>query len=110
MIGKKAEKENYVSTDEVYKILEERKKGKRPLTYEQQRALEHAEKFKEGSAAAQKLRKRLDEVGISEQTVVNIINIAPKNSKLLGHIIESESAQINDEKLKMIKEILGIKD
>jgi DNA-directed RNA polymerase subunit F len=109
MIGKESKHNGHVSLNQVRDILEERKKEKE-LTYEQQIALEHAEKFAPQKDSEHKVRKALDNLGtLSAQTVLLISNIMPKNEMLLRQILANEKRVFSEEEIKNIRSIIGQK-
>lgn len=103
MIGKEVEEIGYANTEEVYKILKKRKPSE--MKYEQQTALEHAEKFKIDKKSYAKIKAALDGIeDVSDSIKAKILEILPKNEMLLKQILASERASIDDEdKAKLLK-------
>ncbi len=96
MIGKKVVERGYVNIDEVYEILKKRKPSE--MKYEQQIALDHAEKFKITKKRYTKIMSVLDEIPeINDSIKSKIMEILPKNGMLLKQILASERASISDE-------------
>jgi DNA-directed RNA polymerase subunit F len=108
MIGKDSKRNGYVSLSEVLEILESRKKDKE-LTYEQQIAFEHATKFASAKSDS-KIRKGLQELGIlSDQTVISILDVMPKNMALLKQILATEKRTFSDEEVKKVLSLINQK-
>ncbi len=106
MIGKEAKSKGSVTLHSVRGILEDRRKKKDPI-YEQQIALEHAEKFPITEQEEEKLRKRLSELGLMrEDTLTKVIDIKPKNEVLLKYILSNEKKTFSDEDTKKILAVL----
>lgn len=105
MIGKEVEEIGYANIEEVYKILKKRKPS--DLKYEQQIALDHAEKFKIDKKSYTKIKSILDGMEeINDSIKAKILEILPKNEMLLKQILASERASIDDEnKTKLLKSI-----
>jgi DNA-directed RNA polymerase subunit F len=88
------------SVDDVISILEH---DKSELTYEQQLAFQHAQKFAVTDARAKKIRKALEEFGnLSERSIIKIIEIMPKNNMTLRQILASERKSFPDEEVNKI--------
>ncbi len=108
MIGKGPESERIVAVGEVKEILEKRKKDKE-LTYEQQLAMEHVEKIGAlDEKKAEKLKRALVEMGLSEKSAVKMVDILPKNIMTLKQILATEKKPFSDDEankmLTLIKE------
>lgn len=102
MIGKESKESGSVSLHSVWKLLEERRKKKDPI-YEQQIALEHAEKFKITDQQYDKMKKKLEDLKLLKSgTVVKIIDIRPKNEALLKQILASERKSFSNEEVQSI--------
>jgi DNA-directed RNA polymerase subunit F len=97
MIGKDTESETVVSLNEVKRILEDRKKGDKELTYEQQLAYDHAKKFTEvEKSKEEKIRKALVDLGLSDRTAIKILDILPKNAMTLKQLLVHENRTFDD--------------
>lgn len=106
MIGKESKSNGSVSLHNVYSILENRRKQKEPI-YEQQIALEHAEKFKMTAQQYEKMRKKLDDLGtLKADTVTKVIDIRPKGEALLKQILASERKSFAPEEVQAILAVL----
>ncbi len=109
MIGKESKNTGNVSLNEALGILEARKK-ERELTYEQQIALEHAEKFAATKTSEQKTRKALEDLGlVSRQTILAILNTMPKTEMLLKQILSGDKKSFADAEIKKIMAIVNPK-
>ncbi|MEM0106732.1 MAG: hypothetical protein QXD11_00860 [Candidatus Micrarchaeaceae archaeon] len=105
MIGKDIEDKGALSLTEVWEILEKRRK-ERELTYEQQLALDHAEKFKLSKQEFDKIHKKLSEInGLDNYLISKIIDIKPKDDILLKQILASEKKELDE---KSIADIIKI--
>ena len=105
MIGKEAKSDGTVPLHVVWDILESRRKQREPV-YEQQIALEHAEKFKITEAQFHKMKKGLDALGVlKDETVIKIADIRPKNAALLKQILMAEKKPFGDD---VIAKILAV--
>ncbi len=110
MIGKGVEDKGFASVDEVYEVLKERKKSAKPLTYEQQIAYEHAEKFKVPKKQYEKTKKELKETGLLGDTAIeNVLSVMPKSAMLLKQILTKEKSSPSDDEVKKILSILNEK-
>jgi len=88
------------SVADVISILES---DKSELTYEQQLAFQHAQKFEVPKEKAKRIRKALEEFGnVSERSMVKIIEIMPKNNMTLRQILASERKSFPDEEVNKI--------
>ena len=102
MIGREVKESKPVSISEVAKILEDNS-GATP-TYEQQVALEHAKKVTEGKT--EKIRKSLEDLKIiSEQGVIKVLEVMPKNMSTLRQVLSREKKTFADEDLTKILEL-----
>lgn len=91
-----------MSLHNVWKLLEDRRKKKEPI-YEQQIALEHAEKFKITDQQYEKMKKKLEDLKLlKNSTVVKIIDIRPKTEPLLKQILVSERKSFSNEEIQSI--------
>ncbi len=107
MIGKETEEETAVSLNEVKKILEDRKKGGKELTYEQQLAYEHAKKFAGlEKAKEEKLKKALGEQGLNDKIIIKVIDIMPKNAMTLRQILMHENKTFEDAEVTKILAVI----
>ncbi len=110
MIGKSVEDKGFISVEEVYDVLKERKKSAKPMTYEQQIAFEHAEKFKVPKKQYEKDRKELKETGLlTDVAIENVLSVMPKSAMLLKQILTKEKSSPSDEEVKRILGILNEK-
>jgi DNA-directed RNA polymerase subunit F len=108
MIGKETEGETAVSLNDVKRILDDRKKGKE-LTYEQQLAYEHAKRFTPLEKGKEdKLRKALAEFGLSDRSVIKIIDILPKSAMTLRQILVHENKTFDD--AEVVKILAAVKE
>lgn len=73
MIGKEAEEIGYATIEEVYEILKKRKASE--MKYEQQIALEHAEKFKINKRNYTKIIAMLEGVDDLTDSMLSLIHI-----------------------------------
>ncbi len=90
MIGKGSNEKSSVTLTNAWSILEERRKM-REATYEQQLALEHADKFKVDNALMERQRKALEALGILKQdTITKLIDVQPGNDMLVRQVISME--------------------
>ncbi len=102
MIGKESKSKGSISLHGVFGILEGRRKQKEPI-YEQQIALEHAEKFKMTNQQYEKMRKKLEELGsLKDETITKLIDIRPKNESLLRHVLSAERRSFSPEEVQGI--------
>lgn len=107
MIGKKIEDKGVATLYDVYEVLKERKKSSKPLTYEQQLALDYVEKFKpQKKSQVEKLQKELDALGLSKYAAAKLIEVMPKNAAMVKAILMKENG-INEEKVSKIVAILN---
>ncbi|MGC8572366.1 MAG: RNA polymerase Rpb4 family protein [Candidatus Micrarchaeia archaeon] len=104
MIGQEIKAEDVVTLAEVKEILNERKKSE--LTYEQQRALEHAEKFAPSKTLKNKLLKLAEEVGIDRHIAIEIANVKPDNIFTLKNITSKNSKPLDEETENKILSII----
>jgi DNA-directed RNA polymerase subunit F len=90
---------------EVKAILMKKMK-KRELDYEQQLAYEYLKNTtKLSKTNAEKLMQELQEIGLKEEQLINIINLALEDEQTLKLIMKKEK-DIKSEKLKDILKIL----
>lgn len=90
-----------VSIDGVIEILEENKSA--DLTYEQQLALQHAQKRSATKSKSEKLMKELKATGLlSERSIIKILEIMPKNQMTLRQILANERKTFSDEDVNKI--------
>ncbi len=110
MIGKSAEEKGTVSIDEVYEILKERKKSAKPMTYEQQIAFEHSEKFKVPKKQYDKVKAAIKATGLlSDASLDNVLSVWPKSLTLLKQILTKEKNMPSDDDLKRLLGIINEK-
>lgn len=96
-----------ITMGEAKKIMKEREKGKE-MGYEQKLALEHLVKFtKLEEKDAKKLIEELNSViRMSPETLVQIVNILPKNADEVRMIFAREKFSLKEEEVKKILEIV----
>lgn len=96
-----------VGMPEAKKIMTSREKGKE-LSYEQKLALEHLKKFTKLKYPESK--KFIEELSgvlrMSKETIVQILNLLPKNPDELRMIFAREKFSLKDEEIKKILEII----
>ena len=93
-----------ITLNEVKKTLTERAKEKE-LNFEQKHALEHAKLFASLTPAnAEKLKKSLMDIDISDEIATKIVDIVP-NALELNLILEKEK-DVDEEKKQEILDIL----
>ncbi|MFH2107013.1 MAG: RNA polymerase Rpb4 family protein [Candidatus Micrarchaeota archaeon] len=100
-----------VSLAEVEELLSKRKKEDEELAYEQQQSLEHAEKFKKGSAKdAEKLVALITKNNekISQETAVKIADIMPKKLETLKAILIKDKISLSDEEVDDVFKLLHL--
>jgi DNA-directed RNA polymerase subunit F len=106
MIGKESKDKGSVPLHVTWKILESRRKKKDPI-YEQQIALEHAEKFKLTDQQYEKLKKKLDELKLlKNDTITKVIDIRPKSEPLLKQVLAVERKSFSSEELQKVLAII----
>jgi DNA-directed RNA polymerase subunit F len=105
MIGKDPKGPNHVPLYEVIEIIKERKKHGE-LGYEQTVALEHAEKFHTDKAKFDKAKKKLEELDLSSDTAIKILDIMPKNAFVVKQLVAKESENFGDEQINKILAII----
>jgi len=95
--------EKCISMSEAKVLLEKRKKDSE-LSYEQQNALEHAEKFaKLTENETEKMRKALEEMNILNEKQINeIIDILPAKEDVLRSVLSKERLDFTGDQLKEI--------
>ena len=95
-----------VGMPEAKEILTSRETGKE-LSYEQKLALEHLKKFtKLNQTESKKFLEELSNVlRMSHETMVQILNVMPKNSDELRMVFAKEKFSLKDDE---IEKILGI--
>ncbi len=96
-----------VSMAEAKEILSNREKGKE-LTYEQKLALEHLKKFTK--LKPEEAKKFIEELSgvlrMSPETMVQILNILPKNPDELRLIFARERFSLKEEEITKILDIV----
>lgn len=93
-----------VLIDEVIGVLEDKKAS--DLTYEQQLALQHAKKFSAAKVKAEKLRKELSAMGISDRSAIKMLEIMPKSAMTIRQILAPERKNYSDEEVNKMLSIL----
>lgn len=96
-----------VSTTEAKEIMLKLEKEKE-LSYEQKLALEHLKKF--SKLKPSELKSLKDELNsiirVSDETLVQILNILPKTADELRLIFVKEKFSVKEEEIKKILEVL----
>jgi len=76
------------------------------LNYEQQMAYEYLKNtVKLSKSNSEKLKKELEELGLKEKKIINIINILPKDEEVLKLILKKEK-EVKPSQIKKILEII----
>lgn len=102
MIGKNTKNKGSASLHSVLGILESRRKQKEPI-YEQQIAIDHAEKFKMTDQQYEKVKKKLEDVGtLKDDTIMKLIDIRPKSEALLKQVLTMEKRTFGTDELQKI--------
>ncbi len=97
MIGKQELSKKPTTLSVALEVLEGRKE-EGELGYEQKLAYDHAKKFsKIDSAAAAKMVKELEELGISEKVSIMIVDVMPIDLTQLKHILLNEKNAVEEE-------------
>jgi len=106
MIGGKSEFKGNAIINEVQDLLEERKKHGE-LTYEQQRAYDHAKALVQ-KKHYDKIKKELEALGIlSDDAIAKILEISPKDKVLLSQLLIREKRVFSDEDKEKILSIVN---
>jgi DNA-directed RNA polymerase subunit F len=93
-------------TDAEAKEILAKKMKNRELNYEQQLAYEYLKNtVKLSKSDSEKLRKELEEFGLKEEKIVNIVNIAPKDEETLKLILKKEK-ELKPGQIKKILEVV----
>jgi DNA-directed RNA polymerase subunit F len=99
------ESSKLITNSEAKDILTKKMKN-RELNYEQQTTYEYLKNTtKLTKANAEKLKKELEEFGLKEQSLINIVNIVPKNEDVLKLILKKE--ELKPAQIKKILEIVS---
>lgn len=86
-----------VSLPEAFQILEDREK-EGEFGYEQTLALDYAKKFSKIEASkVAKLKKELEEFGISEKIAISIVNVMPMDVTQMKQILANEKKALEPE-------------
>ncbi len=97
MIGKNGSESQVVSLPEVLEILEARKKAGE-LGYEQQLAYDYAKKFaKLDEGKSKKMRKELEELGLSAKGATKVVDIMPLDITQLKQVLIIEKKTVEDD-------------
>lgn len=97
MAGKNEKTVKIVPLSEALEILEKREK-EGEFGYEQTLALDYSKKFsKLTNNAAEKMKKQLEELGISEKIAVSIVNVMPMDVTQVKHILANEKKALEPE-------------
>lgn len=108
MIGKGKSDTKLVTIPEVLEILEDRKKGGGEIGYEQELTHTYAKMVsKIDTKDAEKMKKELVEVGLSEKTAVKIIEIMPADIILLRQTVIIEKKSVDEEIVVKAMEIVN---
>lgn len=109
MIGKNVEEKRLAPAAEVYEILESRKKDS-DLGYEQKLTFEYLENVKKviklSREHAEKMRKELDEIGLSDKIAVKIVDILPLDIMQLKQVLVQEKKAVEEDVAKKAFEIV----
>ncbi len=111
MSGKNEKISRIISTPEALEILEKRKK-EGDLGYEQQVSYDHIKKFaKLDVSRAEKLYKHIIELGLSEKSAIQIIDILPTDMIQLKQILANEknapAEDVTEKIFKLVEENRG---
>lgn len=97
MAGKNEKTVKIAPLSEALEILEKREK-EGEFGYEQTLALDYAKKFsKVGVSEANKMKKQLEELGISEKIAVSIVNVMPMDVVQVKQILANEKKALEPE-------------
>ncbi len=97
-----------VPLSEVKKILKKRAEESEELTYEQQQALEHAEKFAPSEKAQKEVMKKLKEIGeLPEECAVTLANIKPKKAETVKAVLAKYKLDQNEELVNNVLKAVG---
>ena len=97
-----------VPLSEVKKILKKRAEESEELTYEQQQALEHAEKFAPSEKAQKEIIKKLKEIeGLPEECVVVLADIKPKKAETVKAILTKYKLDQNEDLVNEVLKTVG---
>lgn len=108
MIGKNTGDSRLVSISEVQEILEEREKDG-ALGYEQTLAFDYAKKFnKLSKSEANKMKKELEEMGLSERLALKMVEIMPIDASQVKLILamDKSRAPTEDETVNKLIEVV----
>lgn len=100
---------NPVSVAEAKEMINKRIKDGE-LNYEQTLAIEHAEKFANGTSKA--LKKKAEDIvkkneKVPMETAVKIVDIAPKTLSTIKAIMLKDKVELTDEELAEILKLIG---
>ncbi len=99
--------EKPVSIVEVKKILTQRKK-EGELIYEQKAVLEYAKQFdKVKPKQVEEALKKLEEMGITEELRVKIVDVLPETVEQVKLLFEKQRKVLSDEEINKIIEIVA---
>jgi DNA-directed RNA polymerase subunit F len=97
MAGKSEKTTKIATLPEALEILEKREK-EGEFGYEQTLALDYAKKFSKITAGnTEKMKKELEELGISEKIAVSIINVMPMDLTQTKQILVNEKKALEPE-------------
>lgn len=108
MAGKKTSGTSLATISDVLDILHERKKDGE-LGYEQTLTLEYATKFSKLKVSdAKKMKKELEEMGLSEKLALKVIEIMPTEPNLLRLILAMDKNRqpTDDETVNKLLEVV----
>ena len=95
MAGKEERSAKVATLAEALEILGKREKGGE-FGYEQQLTLEYAKKFSKLDAdKSLKLKKELEELGISEKIAVSLVNVMPIDLMQLKQILANDKKELD---------------
>jgi len=93
-------------TDAEAKEILAKKMKNRELNYEQQMAYEYLKNtVKLSKSDSEKLKKELEELGLKENKIINIVNLVPKDEEILKLMLKKEK-EIKPAQIKKILEIV----
>ncbi len=106
MANKNSRESKVITTAEALEILEKRKKDG-DMGYEQQVSYDHIKKFsKLDDSKATKILKQLKELGISDKTSIQIVDVFPVDELQLKQILSNEKTMPEEETIKKIMSLI----
>jgi DNA-directed RNA polymerase subunit F len=96
-----------VTISEAKDMLAKRKSEQAELGYEQNQALEHAERFAKFDAdKAKKLVEKLSKIGLSREMAVKVVDVRPATAASLKAIVSKDKIELSEEDAeKILKEL-----